>query len=86
MRESAKFKSERELMERYQRLIARDGMHSKLEAITEIRPEVITALKSKYSAAYVCNEVGLEDGPVIEDRRYRFRRVIHAEIYEYEEV
>lgn len=71
--------------ERYQRLITRDHMTSELMPLlgNSFRPEILTAPRPRFSG--MVYEGALTDDTIIEERRYRFKRVITAEIYEYEE-
>lgn len=74
-------------VERYQRLITRDKMKSELiPYLTDFRPEIQTAMRPIFKGL---SSMSLEEAPMedmeIQTRRYRFKRRIVAEIYEYEE-
>ena len=76
------------MSEQLYRLVSRDGMKSPLrELFGRPSPEIKTALKNNipvYASAEF--HAAMESGPIIEDRRYRLRRVYSVEVYEYEEV
>ena len=69
----------------YKRLITRDKMRSELIPMygPHYRPEVLTAPRSKFSGM-VLEDAALDDSE-IEVWRYRLKRVVTAQIYEYEE-
>lgn len=71
--------------ERYQRLITRDKMRSELIPMVgaEYRPEILTMPRDSFAGMYF-ESAPLPDAQ-IETRRYRLRRRIIAEIFEYEE-
>lgn len=73
-------------MERFRRLITKDGIKSELQPHHDFQPYVSTALKPSNSGMLAENsiETAIDSLEPLE-REYRYRRTITIEIYEYEE-
>ena len=69
--------------ERYYRLKTKDGITTELKNLDAFRPEILTVEKPSYHG--VMFESGNMDSE-IKARRYQYRRLVMAEIVEYEEV
>lgn len=72
-------------MERFKRLITRDGIKSELQPMHEMRPKISTVLKGKNAGTFIDKPLSdLTD--TFEEREYQYRRTVTIEIYEYEEI
>lgn len=73
------------MKDQYFKLVSRDGMEGPLtKAWCDYAPEIKTHLRSPLCGV-MSHELGVEDGPMLSSRTYRFKRRYTVEVYEYEE-
>ena len=72
--------------ERMMRIVTRDGVKGELKPILEGLPQSYRTVLRRPLVGYTTSELGIEDGPILESREYRFRRRVVIEVFEYEEV
>lgn len=68
------------------RLISKDGMRGRIEESPHFPGMEIKTVLNNPLAGMMCSELGVEDGPMIAARTYRYKRKRVCVLIEYEEI